>query len=73
MLSLIGDIRVCNYCNKIVQAYLNDDLEKSIEALSEDFDPTYRYDFGGSSGSLSSVKSGLPFEDAYRVKVCMKV
>lgn len=63
-----GDIRVCNYCNKIVQAYLNDDLEKSIEALSEDFDPTYRYDFGGSSGSLSSVKSGLPFEDAYRVK-----
>ncbi|XP_066922727.1 1-phosphatidylinositol 3-phosphate 5-kinase-like isoform X3 [Clytia hemisphaerica] len=66
-----GDIRVCNYCQKIVQAYLNDDLENSIEALNEDIkavEQGYRYDFNSSSGSLNS-KSGKHMDDSgYRMK-----
>ena len=69
---LSGDIRVCNYCQKIVQAYLNDDLENSIEALNGDIkavEQGYRYDFNSSSGSLNS-KSGKHMDDSgYRMKV----
>jgi len=67
----LGDIRVCNYCHKIVQAYLNDDLENSMEALNEDIkavEQGYRYD---SSGSLNS-KSGKQIDDSgYRMKVLL--
>lgn len=72
----LGDIRVCNYCHKIVQAYLNDDFEKNIEALSEDMkacEPGYPYEFGGSSSSInSSSKSSFHLDDHgfSRIKVC---
>ena len=52
-----------------MQAYLNDDLENSMEALNEDIkavEQGYRYD---SSGSLNS-KSGKYLDDSgYRMKV----
>lgn len=70
---LTGDIRVCNYCCKIVHAYLNDNnLDRSIEALSEDIkacEPGYLHEFTGSSSSTNS-KSGIYLEEpTYRMKV----
>ena len=67
-----GHIRVCNYCYKIVQAYLNDNLEKSIEALSEDikaYEQNYPYEFTGSSGSTASKSGKYLDEPSYRMKV----
>ena len=50
---------MCNYCHKIVHAYLSDDMEKSIQALSEDIrvcDPNYGLvaDGTASSGSVNT-------------------
>ena len=62
----IGDIRVCNYCHKIVQVYLNDDLEKSIQTLSEDMkacETGYQDLYYGSSGSIGSSKVTFNLED----------
>lgn len=67
-----GEIRVCNYCQKIVQAYLNDDLENSIEALNEDIkavEQGYRYEINSSSGSLSKSGGKNLNESGYTMKV----
>ena len=66
-----GEIRVCNYCHKIVQAYLNDDLEKSIKDLNEDMkamaEPSSNYDIGSNStNSVLSSKSSFIDENRLR-------
>ena len=67
--SVTGDIRACNYCHKIVKAYVEDDLDKSIEALREDMkkyfddsslsDPRGLHNTGGSTSSSRSSLAGF--------------
>ena len=62
----VGDIRVCNYCHKIVQVYLNDDLDKSIQALSEDMkacETGYQDLYYGSSCSMGASKATFNLDD----------
>eukprot|EP00795_Rhopilema_esculentum_P013781 gene13781-4710_t len=59
-----GNIRVCNYCYKIVKAYVVDDLDKSLEALKADikvcFDDVNNSEpFGGVGNSLTSSRTSL--------------
>ncbi|XP_065655744.1 1-phosphatidylinositol 3-phosphate 5-kinase isoform X3 [Hydra vulgaris] len=69
-----GDIRVCNYCCNIVQAYLNDEnFDKSIAALGEDWrigsdHNCFLYDYGGSASSVNSAKTNQIKEDPFRMK-----
>ena len=61
---ILGNIRVCNYCYKIVKAYVVDDLDKSLEALKADikicFDDVNNSEpFGGVGNSLTSSRTSL--------------
>lgn len=66
---LPGNIRVCNYCFKIVKAYLEDDIDKSLEALKEDIykysdDFTNSEPFGPGTSSSSTSRASLSNYDA---------
>eukprot|EP00794_Sanderia_malayensis_P017724 gene17724-19496_t len=59
-----GHIRVCNYCYKIVKAYVEDDLDNSLQALKDDIKSCYDewnctdpIGLHPSSNSLSSLRS----------------
>ena len=78
---LPGNIRVCNYCYKIVKAYVEDDLDKSLEALKEDMkicedemntsgEPLGFYPSGNSlASSRSSVSSFHTRDDSELFRV----
>ena len=64
----IGNIRVCNYCYKIVKAYVEDDIDKSLEALKEDMskcsdDLSASEPFGQVSSSLTASRNSLSSYD----------
>ena len=62
--TFLGHIRVCNYCYKIVKAYVEDDIDKSLEALKEDMnrfsdDLSASEPFGQIASSLTASRTSL--------------